>query len=63
MIEIWQLVIIVMTIWGFYELTRSPINTRNSDQLFKHLINSEIAKMINREEQMRIRLGLEPVIK
>ena len=62
MIELWQLVIIGLVIWCLYSLTSSPINPRSSNQELKRLVNEEIGLGISREKQLRIRLGLEPVI-
>lgn len=62
MIEIWQLVIIVLVIWCLYSFTSSPITHRNYDKELKQFVNREITVGLSREKQMRIRLGLEPVI-
>jgi len=61
MIEIWQLVLIGLYLWFFYDLTQSP-PLRVSNQQLKDFVNKEITRMASREKQMRIRLGMEPLI-
>ena len=63
MIEIWQLIVLVL-LWFAIYMTCGPIGmSKASKELFKQKIKEEIKIGLDREKQMRIRLGLEPVIK